>query len=88
MYIPSKKKLLSVVGGMAAGILVERVLKSDAVHHAAVKTMAKGINLKKSAVECYESIKEDADDLAYEARREARRQKEATIVVEEAVDEA
>ncbi|MDO5712840.1 MAG: DUF1490 domain-containing protein [Tissierellia bacterium] len=77
------KKVLSFIGGVASTVVVDKVLKSKAAHDGAVKIMAKAINLKKSAAETYESMKEDADDLAFEAREEARRQKEAAVVVEE-----
>ena len=77
------KKIMSFAGGVASTIVIDKVLKSKAVHDGAVKVMAKAINLKKAAEETYESIKEDADDLAYEAREEARRQQEAAEVINE-----
>lgn len=77
------RKVWSFLGGMATTVVVDKALKSKAVHDLTVKTMAKGINVKKGMMEKYEEMKEDADDLAYEAREEARRQKEAAVIIEE-----
>lgn len=85
MNILANKKVLSFVGGLATSLVVGKVLKSKAVHDCAVKTMASAINLKKDLNGKYESIKEDAEDLAHEARVEAEKQKEATFEVNEKV---
>ena len=59
------KTVLSFVGGIAATIAGARFLKSDKARTMAVNS---GMKLKDDAMATYETIKEDAKDICYEAK--------------------
>lgn len=50
-------------GGIAAAVLLKKVLKSKSVHDIAVNAVAGGMKLQKEASYQLETIKEDAEDL-------------------------
>ena len=60
------KTVLSFVGGIAATIAGAKFLKSDKARTMAVN--ASGMKLKDDAMATYETIKEDAKDICYEAK--------------------
>ena len=68
----TSSKLWCFVGGAAAATLVNFAAKQPAVREAAVTVLAKGIEVQQSANENIQSIKEDAEDMAAEARDQAR----------------
>ena len=62
------KTVLSFVGGIAATIAGAKFLKSDKARTMAVNSLASGMKLKDDAMATYETIKEDAKDICYEAK--------------------
>ena len=56
------------VCGLAAGLILPPVLKSNAVRKAAVNVTAKGMQLKDNATSSICSIKEEAQDIYAEAK--------------------
>lgn len=72
------------LGGIAAALLAPVVAKSPTVRKAVVKTMAKEMEIQKQAQVSYENMKEEAADLAYEARMQAESNMVETAVEEEA----
>ena len=62
------KTVLSFVGGIAATIVGAKFLKSDKARTMAVNSLASGMKLKDDAMATYETIKEDAKDICYEAK--------------------
>lgn len=77
-------KFWCFVGGAVAAAAVGAASQSKAVRDLAVKGVAQGMLLKENCDEAAQSIKDDAEDLAADARREAkveavRRQRMAEI---------
>jgi hypothetical protein len=64
-------KVLSFIGGMAAAVVGTKILKSDLVRKGAVKALAKGMKLQQDAMSAFEAMKEEAQDLCYEAKKQA-----------------
>jgi hypothetical protein len=69
-YIQNKK-LLSFIGGVAFATIGAKILKSDIVRKGAVKALAKGMKVQQDAMSAFESMKEEAQDLCYEAKQQA-----------------
>lgn len=65
------KKVWSMVGGIAIGLVAPSVLKSQTARKAAVNVVAKSMSLKDSATATCVSIKEDAQDVYAEAKQKA-----------------
>lgn len=59
------------VGGLLTAIVGKEILKSSQVRGAVVKTMAKGMKMQKDAQTYIQNMKEDAEDLCYEAQMAA-----------------
>lgn len=64
-------KFWSFVGGAAAAVAGTAVCKCRKSRELAVQAVAKGMQLQQGAAEGLQSIKDDAADLAEEARRQA-----------------
>jgi hypothetical protein len=64
--------LAAFAGGVAAAIAVPRILKSKCARKAAVYTMAKGLQLQEDAVSLFDELREDAQDLYYEAKGQGK----------------
>jgi hypothetical protein len=64
--------LLAFIGGAVAAVIAPKVLKSNCVRKAAVRAVAKGMQLQDSAVSAFEEIREDAQDIYCEAKDRAR----------------
>ncbi len=71
-----KECTLLVLGGAAAGVGIMQFLKSKTFRNIAVGTVAKGISIKDSAMEEYNNIKEEAEDICAEAKTVARQEQE------------
>lgn len=65
------EKFLWFVGGIAAAVVGKRIAKSDATRKACVSTMAKAMKLQNDASEVFQNMKEDAQDICYDAKKEA-----------------
>ncbi len=69
-YLKSEK-VRWFVGGAVALILGKKILKSDATRNACVKTIAKAMKLQSDAAESFQNMREDAQDLCYDAKQAA-----------------
>ena len=69
--ILKNEKLLCALGGAAAVILGKKVITSPKARECAVKGLAKGMKLQSDARAAYQSMKDEAQDLCYDAKVEA-----------------
>ena len=59
------------VGGMAAAIIGKKVIQSKKTREICVKTVAQAMKLQKDAQEAFQNMKEEAEDLCFEAQKKA-----------------
>ena len=64
-------KLLCFLCGVAAATLGVKALKSEKTRKLCVSGLAQGMKLQRDAQAAFESMKEDAQDLCYDAKVEA-----------------
>lgn len=64
-------RLICFACGAAAAIIGSKVLKSDKTRQACVKGLAKGMKLKHDAQVTLQNMKEEAQDICYDAMQEA-----------------
>lgn len=62
------EKFLCFIGGMAATVVGCKILKSEATKKTCVKAIASGMKLQQDAQVLLEEIKEEAEDIVYEAK--------------------
>lgn len=65
------EKFWCAVGGAAAVILGKKVVKAKKTRELAVTGLAKGMKLKNDANSAFQSMKDEAQDLCYEAKEQA-----------------
>lgn len=65
------EKFLYFVGGVAAAALGVTALKSNTTRKFCVTGLAKGMKLHKDAQAIFQTMKEDAQDLCFDAKIEA-----------------
>lgn len=65
------EKLLCFVGGVVAATYGVKALKSDKTRKACVSGLAKCIRLQNDAQEAFKNMKEEAEDICYDAKQEA-----------------
>jgi hypothetical protein len=70
-------KVLSFIGGAAAATVGVKILKSDIVRKGVVKVLAKGMKVQQDAMSTFEAMKEEAQDLCYEAQKQANESADA-----------
>ena len=81
--ILKNEKLWCAVAGAAAIVVGKKVLKSEKTRNLAVTGLAKGMKLQKDAKAKFQSMKDDAADLCYDAKAEAGIEAETETEVEE-----
>lgn len=64
-------KFICFVGGAVAAVIGGKVLKSDKTRQLCVKGLAKGMKLKHDAQVTLQNMKEEAQDICYDAMQEA-----------------
>lgn len=64
-------RLICFVCGAAAAIVGAKVVKSEKTRQACVKGLAKGMQMKHEAQAALQNMKEDAQDICYDAMQEA-----------------
>lgn len=69
-YLKSAK-VICFLSGIAAALVGVKMVKSKTVRKACVATMAKGMKLQKDAQEAFQNMKEEAEDLCFEAQKKA-----------------
>lgn len=65
------EKFLYFIGGVAAATFGVKALKSETTRKVCVSGLAKGMKLQKDAQAVFQTMKEDAQDLCYDAKVEA-----------------
>lgn len=61
-------KVVFFAAGIASVFAAKKLVKSEKVRKACVSGIAKGMKLQQDAQETFKNMKEDAEDLCYEAR--------------------
>ncbi len=61
-------RLLCFVAGAAAVIAGKRIIKSEKTRKLCVMGIAKGMKLQQDALETFQNMKEEAEDMCYEAK--------------------
>ena len=71
MNILKNEKFLYALCGAAAFIVGKQVLTSKTTRNLAVKGLAKGMKLQNDAKAAYQNMKDEAQDLCYDAKIQA-----------------
>ncbi len=70
-------KVLCFAAGVAAAVVGKKIVKSPKTRELCVNGLAKGMQLKDDASEALKNMKEDAEDLCYEAKAKLNSAEEA-----------
>jgi hypothetical protein len=73
------KHALIFIGGMATAIIGKKLLESQTVKDSCTRGMAAVMSAKKDAEECFQDMKENAEDIVVDANAEVKKE----IYVEE-----
>lgn len=65
------EKLLCFVGGVLAATYGVKALKSDKTRKACVNGLAKCMQLQSEAKETFQNMKDEAEDICYDAKQQA-----------------
>ena len=68
------KHALIFVGGIATAIVGKKILESDAFKDTCTKGMAAVMSAKKDAEECFQDMKENAEDMVVDANAEVKKE--------------
>ena len=68
------KHALIFAGGIATAIIGKKILESDAFKETCTKGMAAVMSAKKDAEECFQDMKEGAEDIVVDANAEVRKE--------------
>lgn len=68
------KHALLFAAGIATAIVGKKVLGSKTVKDAATKGMAQVMTMKKDAEECFQDMKENAEDIVVDASAESKKE--------------
>lgn len=68
------KHALIFAAGIATAIVGKKVLESKTVKDAATKGMAQVMSAKKDAEECFQDMKENAEDMVVDAHKENKKE--------------
>ncbi|MCU6761120.1 Uncharacterised protein [uncultured Roseburia sp.] len=80
-------KFICFASGVLAALVGTKLVKDKTVRKACVATMAKGMKVQKNAQEAFQNMKEEAEDLCYEAQKKAGILNEEEETSEETVSE-
>ena len=69
------EKFWLVAAGVAGTIVGGKILKSPTTRKLAVQGLAKGMMIQGDAKEALQNMKDEAEDICYEARQEAEKNK-------------
>ncbi len=64
------EKVMIFLGGVTAGTLGAKILKSKVAKKLYISTLANGMKIQQDAQQLFETMKEDAENLCFEAREE------------------
>lgn len=68
------KHALIFAGGVATAIIGTKLLKSQTVKDSCTKGMAKVLAAKKDAEECFQDMRENAEDIVVDANSEVKKE--------------
>ncbi|AMD17694.1 hypothetical protein TL18_06455 [Methanobrevibacter sp. YE315] len=68
------KHVLLFAAGIATAVVGKKVLESKTVKDAATKGMAEVMSIKKDAEECFEDMKQNAEDIVVDANAESKKE--------------
>ena len=68
------KHALIFAAGIATAVIGKKVLESKAVKDAATQGMASIMSVRKDAEECFQDIKENAEDIVVDAHAEDKKE--------------
>ena len=68
------KHALIFAGGVATAIIGKKILESEIVKETCTKGMATVLSAKKDAEECFQDIREDAEDMVVDANAEVKKE--------------
>ncbi len=68
------KHALLFAAGIATAVVGKKVLESKAVKDAATQGMATVMSIRKDAEECFQDIKENAEDIVVDAHEEDKKE--------------
>ena len=68
------KHALIFAAGIATAVVGKKVLESKTVKDAATKGMAQVMTVRKDAEECFQDIKENAEDIVEDANAETKKE--------------
>lgn len=68
------KHALIFAAGIATAVVGKKVLESKTVKDAATKGMAQVMSAKKDAEECFQDMKENAEDIVVDAHKENKKE--------------
>jgi uncharacterized protein DUF6110 len=66
------KNLLLFAGGAASAIAAKKILKSETTKKFCVKTIAKVMEFQDQAEEAFQDVKDNAEDIRYEAKEKSK----------------
>ena len=65
------EKLICFAGGILTAVIGTKIVKNPKTREMCVKGIAKGMKLHRDAEAAFQSIKEDAQDICYDAKLES-----------------
>ena len=68
------KHALIFAGGIATAIIGKKILESDIVKEACTNGMATVLSAKKDAEECFQDMKEDAEEMVIDANADVKKE--------------
>ncbi|MDO5860849.1 DUF6110 family protein [Methanobrevibacter sp.] len=68
------KHVLLFAAGIATAVVGKKILESETVKDAATKGMASVIAAKKDAEECFQDMRENAEDIVVDAHQEDKKE--------------
>lgn len=68
------KHALIFAAGIATAIIGKKILESDAVKDATTQGMAAVMSAKKDAEECFQDMKDNAEDIVVDANSEVKKE--------------
>ena len=68
------KHALIFAGGIATAIIGKKILESDAFKETCTKSMAAVMSAKKDAEECFQDMKDNAEDIVVDANSEVKKE--------------
>ena len=68
------KHALIFVGGIAAAVVGKKIIESEIVKDSCTKGMAAVLSAKRDAEECFQDMRENAEDIVVDANSEVKKE--------------